>query len=217
VEFRGIPIGEVTAVTAQIDYKTFEFSAPVSINLDAQRLGVQLRDLAPGVDIDIARRQLIDALVAHGVRAQLQTGSLLTGSLFVAFDFFPDAPPATVDWSQKPVQLPTMPGELQAIEASAVGIVKKLNEIQYKQIGDDLQKALGELDKTLVSARGALDSGRGTLDNANKLVEPNSVLGAELGNTLQEVSRAARSVRVLADYLERHPEALIRGKTGEAK
>ena len=217
VEFRGIPIGEVAEVSAQVDAKTFEFSAPVTIHLDAQRLGVQIRDLAPGTDLDTIRRQLIDTLVAHGVRAQLQTGSLLTGSLFVAFDFHPDAPPATVDWSQKPVQLPTVPGQLEAIEASAVGIIKKLNEVPYKQIGDDLQKAIVELDRTLVSARGTLDSGRGTLDNANKLVEPNSVLGAELGNTLQEVSRAARSVRVLADYLERHPEALIRGKTGEAK
>ena len=217
VEFRGIPIGEVAEISAQIDAKTFEFSAPVTIHLDAQRLGVKIRDLAPGADLDSVRRQLIDTLVAHGVRAQLQTGSLLTGALFVAFDFFPDAPPATVDWSQKPVQLPTIPGELEAIEASVVGIIKKLNEIPFKEIGDDLQKAIVELDRTLVSARGALDSGRGTLDNANKLIEPNSVLGAELGNTLQEVSRAARSVRVLADYLERHPEALIRGKTGEAK
>jgi paraquat-inducible protein B len=217
VEFRGIPIGEVFSVNAQVDAKTFEFSAPVTINLDAQRLGVEVHDLAPGTDLDTIRRQLIDSLVAHGVRAQLQTGSLLTGSLFVAFDFHPDAPPATVDWSQKPPRLPTIPGQLEAIEASAVGIIKKLNEVQYKQISDDLQKAIGELDRTLVSARGAIDSGRGTLDNANKLIEPNSVLGAELGNTLQEVSRAARSVRVLADYLERHPEALIRGKTGEAK
>jgi paraquat-inducible protein B len=43
------------------------------------------------------------------------------------------------------------------------------------------------------------------------------VQAQELSNTLLEVSRAARSVRVLADYLERHPEALIRGKQGEAK
>jgi len=135
----------------------------------------------------------------------------------VAFDFFPDAPPATVDWSQKPVQLPTIPGQLEAIVASAGGIIKKLNEVPYKAIGDDLQKAIVELDRTLVGARGTLDSGRGALDNANRLIEPNSVLGAELGNTLQEVSRAARSVRVLTDYLERHPEALIRGKQEEAK
>jgi len=217
VEFRGIPIGEVVDVSAQVDAKTFEFSAPATIRLDPSRLGVKILDLAPGADLASIRKQLIDTLVSHGVRAQLRTGSLLTGSLFVAFDFFPEAPPAAVDWSQKPVQLPTIPGQLEAIEASAASIIKKLDQVPLKGIGDDLQKAIGELDRTLLSARGALDSGRGTLDNANKLVEPNSVLGAELGNTLQEVTRAARSVRVLADYLERHPEALIRGKTGEAK
>jgi paraquat-inducible protein B len=224
VEFRGIEIGDVASIRAQIDAKTFEFSAPVTIHVDAQRLGVRVQDLAPDADFTAVRRKLIDSLVAHGVRAQLQTGNLLTGALFVSFDFFPDAPPAAVDWSQKPVQLPTAPGKLEALEASVTGIVKKLDQVPYKAIGDDVQKALVELDRTLVSARGALDSargaldsGRGTLDNANKLIEPNSVLGAELGNTLQEVTRAARSVRVLADYLERHPEALIRGKTGEAK
>jgi paraquat-inducible protein B len=148
--------------------------------------------------------------VSRGVRAQLQTGSLLTGALYVALDVFPDATPASVDWSQTPAELPTMPGELEAIEASVVNIIKKIDQMPIKAIGDDLQKALVELDRTLVSART-------TLDNADKLIEPNSVLGAELGDTLQEVNRAARGLRVLADYLERHPEALIRGKTGEAQ
>ncbi len=217
VEFRGIQVGEVAEVNAQVDAKTFEFSAPVTIHLDAERLGVQVRNLGPGADLDSIRRQLIDSLVAHGVRAQLKTGSLLTGALFVEFDFFPDALPATVDWSQKPVQLPTIPGQLEGIEANVASIIKKVDQMPLKAIGDDLQKSIAELDRTLISARITLDSGRGTLDNANKLVEPNSVLGAELGNTLQEVSRAARSVRVLADYLERHPEALIRGKTEEGK
>jgi paraquat-inducible protein B len=224
VEFRGIPVGEVTDVSAQIDAKTFEFSAPVTIRLDAQRLGVKVVDVGPGADFAAIQKQMIDTLVSRGVRAQLRTGSLLTGALFVAFDFFPDAPAATIDWAQKPVELPTIPGQLEAVEASLANIIKKVDQMPLKGIGDDLQKALAQLNQTLVSARGTLDSatgtldtGRGTLDNANKLIEPNSVLGTELGNTLQEVSQAARSVRVLADYLERHPEALIRGKTGEAK
>jgi paraquat-inducible protein B len=224
VEFRGIPVGEVVGISAQIDVKTFEFSAPVTVRLDAQRLGVKVLDLAPGADLAAVQRQLIDSLVAHGVRAQLRTGSLLTGQLYVAFDFFPDAPPVTVDWSQKPVELPTMPGQFEAAEANLMSIVKKLDQVPFKGIGDDLQKAIGELDRTLVSARGTFDSARGTLasgtgalDNASKLIEPNSVFNQQLDSTLQEVSRAARSMRVLADYLERHPEALIRGKKEEAK
>ena len=197
-------------MNAHVDAKTLEFSAPVTIRLDAERLGVEVRDLEPGADRAAIRWRLVDSLVSHGVRAQLQTGSLVTGARFVAFDFFPEAPPVTVDWSQTPVELPTIPGQIEAIEASVVNFMKKLDQVPLKAIGDDLRKAIADLDLTLVSARG-------TLDNANKLVEPNSVLGAELGSTLEEVKRAARGLRVLADYLERHPEALIRGKTGEAK
>jgi paraquat-inducible protein B len=210
VEFRGIPVGEVVDVTAQIDPKTFDFSVPVTLRVDAERLGVRVLDSEPSADREALRRKLVDTLVSRGVRAQLRTGSLLTGALYVALDFFPDAPPATVDWSQQPVQLPTIPGELQAVEAQVVSIIKKLDEIPFKAIGVDLRKAIVELDHTLVSARG-------TLDNANTMIEPNSVLGQQLDSTLQEVSGAARALRLLADYLERHPEALIRGKTGEAK
>jgi paraquat-inducible protein B len=210
VEFRGIPIGEVAAVAAQIDAKTFEFSAPVTIRLDAERLGVKVVDLAPGADLASLRRPFIDSLVSHGVRAQLRSGSLLTGAMYVAFDFFPDAPAATVDWSREPPELPTVPGELQAIEATLVAIVDKLDRMPLAEIGADLRKTISELDRTLASARRAVDS-------ADDLIRPDSVLRAELSSTLQEVSRAARGLRVLADYLERHPEALIRGKTGGAE
>ena len=217
VEFRGIPVGEVTDISAQIDLKTFEFSAPVTISLDPRRLGVKMLDLGPGGNLETMRRKLVDALVAHGVRAQLKTGNLLTGAVYVSLDFFPGAPPAAVDWSQKPVQLPTTSGQLEATEATVEDIIKKVDKMPLEQIGDNLRKALAELDLTLVSARGTLVSAQGTLENTSNLTGPNSTQVQQLGNTLQEVSRAARSVRVLADYLERHPEALIRGKTGGAK
>jgi paraquat-inducible protein B len=217
VEFRGIPIGEVADVRAQIDLKTFQFSVPVTIRLDPQRLGVKVVEGASGADLERMRRKLIDALVAHGGRAQLRTGNLLTGSVFVAIDFFPGAAPATVDWSQTPVELPTIPGQLQVMETKVTDIINKLDKMPLQQIGDELTKTIAELDQTLVAARGTLVSARGTIDNANNFVEPNSVQSQELDGTLREVSGAARSLRVLADYLQRHPEALLRGKPGEAK
>jgi paraquat-inducible protein B len=217
VEFRGINIGEVSDISAQIDLKTFEFSAPVTISLDPRRLGVKILDLGPGVNLETMRRKLIDALVAHGVRAQLKTGNLLTGSAYVALDFFPGAPPVTVDWSQTPVQLPTTSGQLEATEATVENIIKKLDKVPFQEIGEDLQKAIAQLNTTLVSAQGTLASARGTLDNTSLLTQPNSSQLQQIGSTLQEVSRAARSLRVLADYLERHPDALLRGKPGEAK
>ncbi len=210
VEMRGIQIGEVADVRAQFDAKTAQFSVLVTIHLDPQRLGVRVFDLTPGTDLAAIRRKFIDTLVAHGVRAQLRSGNLLTGSAIVAFDFFPNAPLVTVDWSQDPVQLPTIPGQLQTMEASVEHIISKLDKMPLNEIAQSLQKTMGDLDLTLMSARG-------TLDNASTIVGPNSPQGQQLDSTLEEVRRAARSVRVLADYLDRHPEALIRGKKGEAK
>ncbi len=217
VELRGIKIGEVTDIRAQADAKTFQFRVPVTIQLDAQRLGVQVLDLGAGENVAAVRKRFIDAMVAHGVRAQLRTGNLLTGSVFVAFDFFPGSPRATVDWSRNPPRLPTTPGQLQVTEASVANIIKKLDKMPLQQIGDNLQKALADLDLTLVSARGTLDNASATFNSANDLLEPKSEQLQEIETTLQEVRRAARSVRVLTDYLERHPEALIRGKRGKAQ
>jgi len=115
------------------------------------------------------------------------------------------------------VELPTTAGQLETTEATVENIIKKLDKVQFQEISDDLRKAITQLDKTLVTAQGTLSSATGTLDNTSALTEPNSSQVQQLGSTLQEVSRAARSVRVLADYLERHPEALLRGKSGEAK
>ena len=147
------------------------------------------------------------------------------------FDRDAGVAPAYVDWSQNPPQLPTTPGQLEAVEASVGNIIKKLNQIPLQQIGDNLNQSLANLDLTLVSARGTLHTANTTLNsastalnhastalnNANGLVEPNSAQIEEVDQTLQEVSRAARSLRVLADYLEQHPEALIRGKRGGAQ
>jgi paraquat-inducible protein B len=197
--------------------RTFQFSVPVTIQMDPRRLGVNVLDAMPGMDLGMVRRRLIDSMVAHGVRAQLQTGNLLTGAVYVALDFYPGAAPATVDWTQTPPRLPTVSGELEETEAKVENIVKKLDQMPLVQIGDNLQKALAELDLTLVSARGTLVSAQGTLGNTSNLTAPNSAQVQQLDSTMQEVSRAARSVRVLSDYLERHPEALLRGKQGAPK
>ena len=210
VDLRGIKIGQVTDVRAQIDLKTAQFSVPVTIELDPQRLGVAVFGQPSPAELEAARRRVIDSLVAHGVRAQLRTGNLLTGAALVAFDFFPSAKPVSVDWSQKPVQLPTIPGDLQTTERKVEDIVDKIDQMPFIEIGDELKNALGQLNLTLVSARG-------TLNTADSMISPDSPQAQELSSTLMEISRMARSLRVLADYLEQHPEALIRGKKGEAK
>jgi paraquat-inducible protein B len=210
VELRGIPVGEVAEISAQIDPKTAEFTVPVTIRLDAERLGVKVMNAPSPEAWEAMRKKVVDALVARGYRAQLRSGSLLTGALFVAFDKFPGAPAAKVDWSQTPPQLPTVPGQLEAIEASVDKLVKRLGKVPIEKIGVEAEKALVDL-------RGTLASATRTLDTADKTIAPNSALSDDLGATLAAVRRAAQAIGDLADYLERHPESLLRGKTGEAK
>ena len=95
VEFHGMPIGEVVSLDARLDPQTFEFSVPVTVRLDAQRLGMALGDDAAEADVVALRHKLMENLVAHGVRAQLRSGSLLTGAMYVAFDTFPTAAPVS--------------------------------------------------------------------------------------------------------------------------
>jgi paraquat-inducible protein B len=209
-EFRGIKIGEVTRVEPQFDAKTFEFSVLVGVQLDPMRFGVEMVNVPDKADIVAAHRRVVDALVARGGRAILKTGNLLTGALYVSLDFFPDAPPASIDWSQNPPRFPTQPGQLEAIEANVASIIKKIDAMPLEAIGTDLKNAIAELDRTLASARG-------TLGTADRLIAPNSTLATGLDNTLAELNRAARSLRVLMDYLERHPEALLRGKSEGGK
>src|SRR6185369_12615564 len=155
VEFHGMPIGEVVSLDARLNAETFEFSVPVTIRLDVQRLGVAITDLPAGTDVAAVRQRLMDNLISHGVRAQLRSGSLLTGAMYIAFDTFTDAPPVKLDWSQQPVQLPTMPGAFDAMEASVGRIIDKVDRLPLDAIGSDVQKAVAELNRTLVGARGA--------------------------------------------------------------
>jgi paraquat-inducible protein B len=161
------------------------------------------------------------------MRAQLRTGNLLTGQVYVAMDFFTDAKPAKLDPNQYPLELPTQPNRLDELQSQVADIARKLNQVPFEEIGADLRKSLAALDKTLGSTEqlarrlsndvtpemaAALKDVRQTLRSAEKTIADDAPLQQDLRQTLQEVTRAAGSLRVLTDYLERHPESLIRGK-----
>ena len=216
VEFRGLPIGEVTNIEAVLDTRTFEFYSPVTVRLDMSRVGVKFVGSKPGeTKPTLPREVMIKALVAHGVRAQLRSSSMLTGALYVALDFFPEAAPVHVDTSHEPIELPVIKGELEETEARLASIVRKIDQLPLQQIGEDVHHTLSDLDQTIRDAQATLKNTDRILADANRMVEPDSVLSVQLGTTLEELARTAKSLRALTDSLDRHPEALIHGKPGE--
>lgn len=230
VDFRGVEIGEVKSIGVEFDRLANQFRMPVLIQVYPDRLRRDIGD-GPG-ESRYTQLDRLKFLVDKGLRAQLRTGNLLTGQIYVALDFFPRAAPVKVDITQNPIELPTVPSGLEEIQAQLGDIARKLNKVPFDEIGRDLRKTLGTLNKTLVGAEqlaaslkndvspemtAAMKDVRKTLNNADKTLADDSPLQQDMRQTLQEVTRAANSLRILTDYLERHPESLLRGKPEDKK
>ena len=236
VEFRGIKMGQVVDIDAEFDQTTFTPRITVLVETEPQRWKM----IGEG---KVDAKTEIKALVAKGLRAQLKTGSLLTGQLYVDIDFHPDAPKAEVKFEGQFPVVPTIPAPLQIITARVNSLLNKIESMPIEKIGkdlgdtlhnvkkltdsDELLQAVKALNETLQHTRQLvqnLDANvapalSSTLDQAQKtLVSVEGTLGKdspmqyELRRAIKELGEAGRSIRVLADYLERHPEALIRGK-----
>ena len=228
VDFRGIVIGEVVSFSVEINPKTKYFEMLVETRIYPGRLRALQRMQSEALD----RKEVFDAWVKRGLRAQIRTGNLLTGQLYIALDFFPHAPKAEIDWSRTPVRLPTLPGGLLELQTTVVALADKLTmlankfeKVPYEQIGNDLSQTLQSantlmrrLDTEVVpEVRQVLRDAHKTLTAADRLLSADAPLQQDTREAMREIARAAQALRVLADYLERHPEALIRGKTEDEK
>jgi paraquat-inducible protein B len=230
VDFRGVVIGEVKSIGIEFDRAGREFRMPVLVQIYPDRLRRQ--DLDRDRETRFTQEQRIQFLIGKGLRAQLRTGNLLTGQVYVALDFFAKAPAAKVDVAKSPLELPTVPNSLDELQSQVQEIVTKLNKVPFDQIGADVRTTLAALDKTLASAEqlartlnsdvspeitAAMKDARKTLNSAERTLAQDAPLQQDVRQTLQELTRAAGSVRVLTDYLERHPESLLRGKPDDKK
>ena len=133
----------------------------------------------------------------------------------MGLDFFPNAPPAYVDTSHEPIELPTVRGELEETEARLASIVRKIDQLPLGEIGADVHRTISDLDAAIVAAQATLKHADEIIDRANQMVAPDSVLGVQLDATLSELRRAAQELRALTDSLDRHPESLLHGKPGD--
>jgi paraquat-inducible protein B len=225
VDFRGIVVGEVAAIYTRFNPVTKQFSIPVEIRFYPERFTSRYKGGGQSGRIADDRQKLADWLVARGLRGQLKTGNLLTGQLYIGIEFFPTAANATIDWSATPPELPTVPGGLQSLQDSVSALVAKLNKIPFEGIGNNAKKTLQDadallkrLDSELVpQARSTLVAAQAALNSANTALQPDSPLTQSTADTMRELARTAAAFRTLADYLERHPEALIRGKPEDKK
>ena len=235
VELHGIAVGEVKSVDVEYDRDAGALRFPVVAELYPQRIrgrkasGARLP--AASAAFAASSRKLVDSLVAHGLRAELKTGNLLTGQKYVDLDMHGDAPAESVWWNEQPSVFPTVSNGLDEIQDSMGRIARKLSKVPFDQISYRLLSTMQSLDQTLKSTdhlmrhvdgsiapqvQATLAEAQAAMKNAKDLLAKDAPLQSDLGATLLQLSRAAKSVAALVDYLERHPESLLRGKPGDS-
>ncbi len=220
VEFRGLAIGRVVDIRLQMDPRKKTARIPVVVEIEPERFDIQSES--------DARDKVIPAMVSMGMRAQLKTGNLLTGQTYVDLDLYPNLPQGTIADGGPQPELPTVPSPLEGLLSSAQRIMNKLERLPLTALTGELRTTMDDIRGTLAQMRRVMDdldelevlpkAGR-TLDQATlafKQVEetlaPDSQVRTDTARLLREIGDAARSLRVLADYLERQPDALLYGK-----
>jgi len=242
VDMLGLELGTVRSVTLMAPEVGQRFPVEVLADVYPLRLGgVRSKFVPPKGGLGSADAQFIKRAVEGGLRAQVRTGNLLTGQLYVALDFMPKEPKVTFDSAALPPTLPTVRGTLSDLQPQLAEIVARIGKVKFDEIGVELQNALRSasaagngLQETLASANATirqltpeaqraladvqktLTSAQATLSNLDRNVaQGDAPLQRNVNLALQEMQRAAQALRVLSDYLQQHPESLIRGKPAD--
>jgi paraquat-inducible protein B len=228
VQYRGITIGRVERILMKemVTQGTNSMgrAIPVLIYLEPGRLAL-------GDDIE-GKNQLTSVVtkgVEHGLRATLASGNLLTGSLLVSLDYFPDEEKAKLGSFNEYQVIPSISGGLEQIQHSVAKFLKKLNSLPLEKIASSSDQAFSQLDESLTSLNTLLSSedmknipiqiskatkALNTEDIPKKLasvldslkrtldgLSPDSAVYEDLDNTLYELNDALQGVEELTKSL----------------
>lgn len=188
VKVRGVQVGAVTEIKLRLKEQPTILAAhaqqtelPVFIEIDEEQVA------SLGGRENVGSRELLGALIKFGLRAQLQTESLLTGLLFVDLDFHPSAPLVLVLPPNSGYrEIPTIPTSIEQLQEAATRALAKLDKVDFKALIDsitdaanaarnlvaspDLKKTIAQLHEAVLSLRETSQSiGKATADLDNRL------------------------------------------------
>ncbi len=203
VVFKGVEIGKVAKIDLIADAKDLNFRIPVYVKLEAKQN-------ISSVDEYYTKQSLLDELIKKGLRARLTSQSYLTGQLMIELEMLPDTPIVLHPESNVKGYL-EVPTTLSPMGEISRGI----QNIPIKESVENFNKFFAELNKHMPTL---LPKVQDVVTNVNTVIKDNTASTSDmfdnLNRTLVNVNEAAKALRNFADYIERHPEALLKGKGG---
>jgi paraquat-inducible protein B len=231
----------VADIAVKFDPDNFEIEIPVLLELQPDR--ITSKKTVKNLEKKMAPYVILKNFVERGMRAQLQTGSLLTGQLFVEFAFHPDLPRKSLIMTGQHPEIPTVPATMDQLRRTVTDLMAEIRKMPLDKIAQEIlgtvqgtnhlvnspeaqeavhhlnaalgnvEKLTGGLDQRVNSLTVSMENTLAKVRTVLEVADPNSPAAVNMNSALEELASAARSIRVLADYLEQHPESLVHGKS----
>ncbi len=230
VELFGTKLGEVVSFDLEYDAAEKKFRIPVIVAIEPERIRVVNANGKTAASADDALALLKWLVEERGLRAQLQSANLITGQLMVNLNFHQDAAKETFVVRDGYPVVPTIPASFERLQDNLMKITNSLEQIPFGQIGGELQGAIKEAKLTLQKIGGLADkldqktapqlqetlaALEATLAELQGVVGKDSPLLFNAGKTMDELNLTLRSLRDLANSLQKQPQSLIFGKEKE--
>ena len=210
VIFQGVEVGKVTRIVLVTNKNDLNFHVAVYARFKETDI-ISEGSLWEKLWKKDKELDFLDIMIKEGLRARLASQSYLTGQLRIDLVMLPDTEITMFD-SPKKENIPQIPTVLSQKEE----LVRGLNRIKIQETLEKINTVAETLGKELPALLPALTNSAKNLDQTLERVSENTdETLSNLNETLHDVSNAAKSTQNLTDYLEQHPESLIRGKKGE--
>lgn len=225
VEYRGIPIGRVRNISFDYVAELDNQRVPVLVEIDPSLLRASRLE-----DVNQQTNQLADA-VRKGLRATLKTGSLLTGAMYVDFDYYPDDLSQELVFQGELPVVPTLYSGFAQLEVKLASILEKIDKLpiekavnEFTTTAEESRAVLKELSAVAKVARetmedpefkelpGNLKTTLVELEKSITSLGPDGAVQGDLLRTLDEFRAAMRSMEALSDTIKEKPNSLIFGK-----
>ena len=196
VTMHGLRVGQVTKVRLVYDPNKDTIMAPVRYEVQPERI------LGIGKRVFKTDQEAAAGVIKKGLRASLQSASLITGQQVVALEFVKDAPPEPVTKDGEDFVLPTTEGGgFAGLASSANDLLGKVNSIPFDQIGQSLNGILKsvndmtqgpQLKKALTDLSAMIGSAQGMVQRLDTKQLPQ--LTADLEKTLTSANKLVLSL-----------------------
>jgi len=212
VDALGIQVGQVTDVKLILDLNTAVPKVRVAMELQPER--VFQSKLLPN---NMTLEQGIQKLVNSGMRAEIATANYVTGQQIISLATVPGAAPVQVTTEGDAFVLPSQGSAFAAIASSLSVISDNLAKVQFGKLGENINKLLVTTNTAIADAhlQQAMAALVQTLNNLNRGYGNDSDFQHNLEQLMTQANNTLQSLDQLSSYLDRHPEALLRGRSSQ--